>query len=64
MEDNKVEVAVVNDCLTSAEGIYESTCWHTAPVKINVSKEDYIAGSIDELVGTVEEEKKDNETGE
>lgn len=64
--ENAVETTVVNDYLTSAEGIYESDCWHTAPVKISVSDKDYVAGSIDELVGFVapevsEEPKEDNE---
>ena len=52
-----MEEKVINDCLTSVEGIYESVVAHSAPVRINVSKEEYVPGSIDEMVGYVEAEE-------
>lgn len=54
MENNKV-----NDCFTSAENTYEAVSFHTAPVMATVSKEDYVAGSLKEMVG--EEPKKTEE---
>lgn len=67
-EDTKVEVEVpvYNDSF-GTENLYE---WYAAPVRIKVSKEEYVPGDINEMVGTPlppekeEEEDKGSDSGE